>query len=352
MANSMHRGSVAQIPTPPPLSGQDNACQFSYNTFDGDRSETSLNTVHRNSKRDISLGSTSSYGSFPLGQLRVRNANIQPSRNASASNLHRTESPRSSLYRPTSSRQASHKSSWGTEIPVPPKSSNMATCLHDVGHLEDVDLNFQGERTGKSARTNSFVADPYLSLQVTQEMVARSFRDRENSKPSTVVTKFGTPTTHPFRRWISTLRRKGSKNIGSLKVRQERWSLDDFEEAVSDRPSLHRRQTIGSHRKTSSWASSGLAEAVKSAKAGLGTSSVAPLDRKNRKSIIRGSDNSSRISYSGNRTSIDSDHASTYILDEAALARGIQRKRALEELVSSEESYISDLKVLVNVVSP
>lgn len=347
----MYQDSVAQVPPPTSPSGQDNACQFSYKTFDGDRSNTSLNTVHRNSKRDISLGSTGSYGSFPFGQLRVRNANIQPSQSVSASNLHRTESTRSSLYRRTSSRQASHKSSWGTEIPVPPKSSNISTCLHDAGPLEDVDLNVQGERTENNARTNSFMADPYLSLLVAQEMVARPFRSRENSKPPTAVTKSVTPITHPLKRWISTLRRKSSKNIGSLKVRQERWSLDDFEEAVCDRPSLSRRQTISSHRKTSSWASSGLAEAVKSAKAGLGTSSVAPLGRKNRKSIIRGSENSSRISYTRNRTSIDSDHASTYLLDEAALARGVQRKRTLEELVSSEESYISDLKVLVNVVS-
>ena len=347
----MYQGPVAQIPPPSSLSGQDNAFQIPYKAVGGDRSDSSLNTVHRTPKRDISLSSTGSYGSFPFGQLRVRNANIQPSQSASASILHRPESPRSSLYRRTSSKQASHKSSWGTEIPVPPKSSNISTCLHEVGPLEDVDLNIQEERNGNNARTNSFVADPYLSLQVAQEMVARSFREQENSKPSTMVTKSVVATTHPFRRWISTLRRKNSKNIGSLKVRQERWSLDDFEEPVCNRPSLPRHQTINSHRKTSSWASSGLAEAVKSAKAGLGTSSVAPLGRKNRRSIIQGSDNSSRISYSRNRTSIDSDHASTYLLDEAALARGIQRKRTLEELVSSEESYISDLKVLVNVVS-
>lgn len=347
----MYQGPVAQIPLPSSMPGQENACQFPYKTFDGDRSDSSLNTVHRTSKRDISLSSTGSYGAFPPGQLRVRNANIQPSQSASTSNFCWTESPRSSLYRRTSSKQASHKSSWGTEIPIPPKPSNISLCLPNAGSLEDVDLNIQGERTGSTMHTNSFVADPYLSLQVTQEMVAQSFRDRENSKPTTIVTKSAMPTAHPFRRWISTLRRKNSKNIGSLKVRQERWSLDDFEEAVCNRPSLPRPQTVSSHRKTSSWASSGLVEAVKSAKAGLGTLNVAPPGRKNRKSILRGSDNSSRVSYSGNRTSIESDHASTYLVDEAALARGIQRRRTLEELVSSEESYISDLKVLVNVVS-
>lgn len=347
----MYQGPVAQIPLPPSLPGQENAGQFPYKTFDGDKSNTSLNTVHRTRKRDISLDSTGSYGSFGSGQLRVRNANIQPSQSASASNLFWNESPRSSLYRRTSSKQASHKSSWGTEILVPPKPSNISTFLCDAGPLEDVDLNINAERAGNTARTSSFVTDPYLSLQVAQEMVARSFRDQENTKPSITVTRSAAPSTHPLRRWISTLRRKSSKNIGSLKARRERWSLDDFEEPACNRPSLHRRQTISSHRKTASWASSGLVEAVKSAKAGLGTLSVAPPGRKNRKSILRSSDNSSRISHSGNRTSTESDHASTHLIDEAALARGIQRRRTLEELVSSEESYISDLKVLVNVIS-
>lgn len=347
----MYEGPAAQISLPQSPSSRENDCQFSYKILDGDRSDTSLDTVHRTRRRDISLSSAGSYGSFASGQLRVRNANIQRTQSASASNLYLTGSPRGSLYRPTSSRQASHRSSWGTEILVPPKPSDPSTFLLDAGPLEDVDLNIKGERAGNTTRTYSFIADPYLSLHVTQEMVARSFRDQENSKPSTMVTKSATPTTHPFRRWISTLRRKNSTNIGSLKVRRERWSLDDFDETVSGRPSLPRRQTISSHRKTSSWSSSGFAEAVKSATAGLGTLSVAPLGRKSRRSILRSSDMSSRLSRSGNRTSMDSGHGSTYLVDEAAWARGIQRRRTLEELVSSEESYISDLKVLVNVVS-
>ena len=347
----MYQSPVTQNPLRPSLPGQEKAGQCPYKPFDGDQSDTSLNTVHRTLRRDISLSSAASYSSFKSGQLRVRNAVIQPSQSTSASNLYWSESPRSSSYRRTSSKQASHKSSWGTEILVPPKPSNTSSFLHNAGPLEDVDFNVQRERAGNTARTNSFVADPYLSLQVAQEMVARSLRNQENSRPSTMMTKSATPATHSIRRWISTLRRKRSKNIGSLKVREERWSLDDFEDTVCNRPPLPRRQTMSSHRKTSSWASSGLVEAVRSAKGGLGTLSVAPSGRKNRKSIIRGSDNSSRMSQSGNRTSIDSDHASTYLVDEAALARGIQRRRTLEELVSSEESYISDLKVLVNVVS-
>jgi hypothetical protein len=36
-------------------------------------------------------------------------------------------------------------------------------------------------------------------------------------------------------------------------------------------------------------------------------------------------------------------------IDEGTIRRAIQRRRILEELISSEESYIGDMKVLVNV---
>lgn len=348
----MYSSSAAQASLPPSPSSQENTHHVSDKKIDGDRSETSLDNVHSTGGRDVSL---SSYGSFGSGQLRVRNAIISPSQSVSVSNLYLAESPPGSLHRRTSSKQASHRSSWGTEIIVPPRHSDPSTFLLSAGPLEDVDLNVKGARAdcgGNSAHAYSFINDPDLSLHVTQEMVARSIRDQENSRPSSMMTKTTMLTTHSLKRWISTLRRKNSKNIEPLKVRQERWSLDDFEEPGSARPSLLRRQTINSHRKTSSWSSSGFAEVVKLARAGLNTLNVAPPGRRNRKSILRSSDISSRVSHSGNRTSTDSGHGSTYLIDEAAWARGIQRRRTLEELVSSEESYISDLKVLVNVVPP
>lgn len=52
-----------------------------------------------------------------------------------------------------------------------------------------------------------------------------------------------------------------------------------------------------------------------------------------------------------NRASMDSNHGSAQIIDEAAWGRAVQRRQTLEELVSSEESYIADLKVLINVGS-
>jgi hypothetical protein len=37
------------------------------------------------------------------------------------------------------------------------------------------------------------------------------------------------------------------------------------------------------------------------------------------------------------------------IIDESACLRSLQRRKIVEELIASEEGYISDLKVLINV---
>lgn len=348
----MSQALAAQISLPPsPLSQRKNSSQVPFEVLDAHQSETSLNTVHRTRRRNISLTSASSYSSRGSGELRVRNANV-PNQSASDSNLYLNESLEGHPYQCRSSKQASHKSSWGTDIPVPRQPSDPSTFLLEAGHLENIDLNVKSERVkhgSSSAHTYSFNADPYLSLHVAQEMVARSFQDQENVRPSAKETETAAPTTNGLRRWMSTLRPKPSKSIETLKVRRERWSLDDFEERPLPRISLSQRGTTNSHRRASSSSSSGVVEAMKSAKLGLGSLTGAHSSRR-KKSILRSSDVSSRVTRSGNRTSMDSGHGSISHIDEAACTRGIQRRRTLEELVSSEESYISDLKVLVNVI--
>lgn len=37
------------------------------------------------------------------------------------------------------------------------------------------------------------------------------------------------------------------------------------------------------------------------------------------------------------------------IMDESAWLRSLQRRKIVEELIASEEGYIADLKVLINV---
>jgi hypothetical protein len=52
------------------------------------------------------------------------------------------------------------------------------------------------------------------------------------------------------------------------------------------------------------------------------------------------------------RKSTDSNTANLGpIIDESAWLRSVQRRKIVEEIISSEESYIGDLKILINVSS-
>lgn len=57
-----------------------------------------------------------------------------------------------------------------------------------------------------------------------------------------------------------------------------------------------------------------------------------------------------RSSNTDARRSIDSNRGGLGpVLDESAWLRSLQRRKVVEELIASEESYIADLKVLINV---
>jgi len=143
----------------------------------------------------------------------------------------------------------------------------------------------------------------------------------------------------PFRRWVSTLRRrKKQQSTPSLTPRSERWMLDDFDDTPPETRPLH--------VKSSSISSSiRFVAGVKSATVTLASTSIAPLSRRaskwrrthNRSSIMSGSDP---------RPSIDTQRS---VLDETSKLRSRKRREKLEELIRTEESYVADLRALSNV---
>ena len=189
-------------------------------------------------------------------------------------------------------------------------------------------------------------SDPRLSFTSDKENVgANSLRKKADARKGTTLHK-----SHPFRRWVDTIHRKKIHRHQTLRLREDRWSLDDFDEAPVRNTVLLQSPVNRRHRKSTSWASSGFVTAVKSASMSLATLSVAPHSRKARGStLIRSSNRSSRVSRSFNRPSLDGASVSGPIIDEASRERAIKRRWTLEELVDSEESYVADLKVLVNV---
>lgn len=154
--------------------------------------------------------------------------------------------------------------------------------------------------------------------------------------------------SQPFRRWMSTLRHKNSRVGKSLTVRTERWSLDECEDSIQRRGTARSR-----HKKTSSQSSSAFITAIKTASISLASVSVAPRSRHAaRSSRFRSEHRNSEHSQTDGRPSMDNNRKlSGPFMDEAAWDRALRRRKILEELVSSEESYVADLKVLTNVTN-
>ena len=310
-----------------------------------ENSNSSINTVHRPHNRTTSWSSVGpgfSSNSFPL---RIRNENVVPSRAISLSTLDHKEdflTPRKA------STRVSHKSSWGTDIPPPPLHRELPILSGSSESLEEIYLDAECGAPVKLERvhndnTSGLQLDQRLSFEDAKETLSiLQAQDGDQAKNKDI--REAVP--HPFRRWMSTLRRKSSKRQLRLNPREERWSLDDFDEVQQSKFLPHK----GRHRKSSSWSSSGFVTAVKSAGISLTTLSTVPQSRLTRRStLIRSSNRSSWQSQSLTRESLDHDRPQIQVIDEAALSRAVQRRKTLEELVFSEESYIADLKVLVNV---
>lgn len=153
----------------------------------------------------------------------------------------------------------------------------------------------------------------------------------------------------PFYKWMRTIHRRARHrstlsdgSINSLRPR--------LEPEIRSRTSAWKRSH---HRQSSSGSSFAFVSAVRSASASL--ASVSAVAR-SRKTITRSqgfsvTERSSRASMTGPRASEDSSFLESHSLaDLAAIERSLQRRKVLEELISTEEGYIGDIRFLMNVI--
>ncbi|KAI1356308.1 hypothetical protein F5Y01DRAFT_323774 [Xylaria sp. FL0043] len=152
-----------------------------------------------------------------------------------------------------------------------------------------------------------------------------------------------TSTPRPFHKWMKNLHR-----------RARRASVEsNVAELFPDYPSTEGPIRINGHRKSSSGSSSfGFVAAVKSATVSLASASVRTRQRRHaaRSSVHTRTDLSSRGSISAPRMSEDSTYYErSSHMDPAVTERLLQRRRILEELITTEESYIGDIRFLMNV---
>lgn len=318
---------------------------------------SSTDTVHRTHLRKSSEGSVEPSSPAAQVPLQVRNANLVPTHKASQATLRYHRGFANFSIPGHISRPRPENIYMPKEIASAPITPSP---ISEVDSLMDIDLNAGcGEDSNYSDEEIAAYRDEgqlRLSFDPTIEDTLETRKrqaksDTLDERSSPVV---GTPDSakYPFRRWMRSLRYKSPgqsslKRKKSLTVRQERWSLDDFEAKQISKPTPPTvEKQRPRHKKASSWSSAGLVTAVKSATVGL-TAPQSPT-KSRRLSILRSSLRSSGTSQATVRGSFDS-HASPKVLDDAAWERARQRRRTLEEILGSEESYVADLKVLVNV---
>lgn len=323
----------------------------------------SVGTIQRPSNFQLSPGSAHSLGSTSSARLRAGNENLVAGRNALRSSLSFSPYQTNSSPMIRTSKQDLHRSSWGNDIPLLTHKQRVSSLLAEAGPMEDIDLNAGcGESLysmHESARDADDKADRGLLFDTTkQEKLSTSRLPNNTSREETGPRSFNIATEHPLKsenplkRLIHTLRPQGPKRRHSLTVRKERWTLDDFDEVEAIGMGLPQSKRLKRHQKASSCSSSGIRNAIKSATVRLQSKIDRPRSPIFSRSHILRSNKGSTITNTASRASIDNDQAAAIAEGKAAWDRAVKRRRILEELISSEESYVADLKVLLHVRGP
>ncbi|TLD24924.1 hypothetical protein PspLS_05436 [Pyricularia sp. CBS 133598] len=164
-------------------------------------------------------------------------------------------------------------------------------------------------------------------------------------------TSQGSPTDHkkPFQKWMNTLRKRGMQRLRSADL--DPVSPKSFRNIDTEVAKSSQR---GHRRCSSSDSSIDFVTAMKSPSISLTSFTAFGLPRRSagvasNKAPSR-TGRSSRASISGLRTSEDSQYpAKSPAMDPAIVERSLQRRRILDELISTEEGYIADVRFLMNV---
>lgn len=154
-------------------------------------------------------------------------------------------------------------------------------------------------------------------------------------------------STRPFQKWMKTLHKRALRRQGIVGCDggAPAWlgGIDDGDSEAGRY--AHRRYS-------SSDSSFAFVTGIKSASISMAGVSLLTRSRKTTIPSSRGprTDRSSRASLSGPRHSEDSCCPERQMpVDPAVVQRAMQRRHILEELISTEESYIGDVRFLMNV---
>ena len=308
-------------------------------------SASSNHTVHHSPVRKTSM-SAFSQGRISSGRLHVRNENVPLRSSSTTSSRPSTPTPHSASRRRLRRGGFLYRSSWENDSPPTQRLHNAPSPLSDPGHLEDVDL---GSRCHSSSfqsteeRGLSFDVKDEEALPIPRQLSDAS-QDAATAKPFSVKTDHPFKHDRPFRKWVGSLHRHPHKQAKSLTVREKRWDLDEFADRKPATRAISKRHRLSSHGKSSSWSSSGLVNTIKAA-------ATPHTPRTNTRKKGLKSNRGPRASDAAHCGSRDDCLSPLRVNDQAAFERASQRRQVLNELLSSELSYVADLKVLLHVRS-
>ncbi|KAI9682192.1 MAG: hypothetical protein M1817_000246 [Caeruleum heppii] len=325
--------------TPPPISRQP--------------STVFMNDICRGI-RQVSTSSFTSDASFPRGPPMLRDENdpfIQGPLPA-APKTRLIVKPSDSDIGKGSSR-SSHHSSWATEIcPVSFSQRSIRVVGPDDGSVAASDVSVLNgvvfDAPGPIPARASIFKEAVEDMEMRQEESDNVSRRNEGAPPSEPFPSFaseGQESREPFKKWMNSLRLKGLGRRKMVRPSTDRVPLEDDD---GDQPA---QASVPRRKKSSSFSSMAFVTAIKTASVSLASITLPAKSRKSGPSFrLRSGSKESKGSSGDIRASCDSNGAVTRTqVDEEVWTRAVKRRMVLEEFISSEESYIGDMKILVNV---
>jgi hypothetical protein len=236
------------------------------------------------------------------------------------------------------------------DTPIPPSSSlkgAMNVFCEDI--LDDIELSTKADsessREMEKGDTLDTIAALGLSFKEDEDQPRSLSKYERFSLEDTIQPgnqSLQLESNRPFNKWVRTLQRRAANRRQTV---SGDYSAHAYENEYFESSGTHRNS---SHKKSSSGSSFGFVTAVKSASISLASFSVAPRSRRTGISSRQQqrTDLSSKTSNRG-RLSEDSSYISRgLVIDQAVTNRLLQRRRILEELITTEESYVADVKFL------
>jgi hypothetical protein len=223
-------------------------------------------------------------------------------------------------------------------------SSSECVSVECIEVGDDNDGDGEKEDVTEFVGLNDAIDSPVHDSRLPDNTGTEPHNEESKDAPMVIVTN-----QQPFRRWMTILRKRHVHRRKDSVPEAPRWSVDLTEgEAAILAPITLLPDSL--RRRSGSFSSSlACVTAMKSSSITVASTSIAP------RSGTGGCQGKARIGhrssgFSDARRSTDS-HTGVLgpIVDESAWLRSLQRRKIVEELISSEESYIADLKVLINV---